>query len=214
MGNQFRDSARNHDLRSLGSLFDSNDHAASALAGREGLQPRLLLARHAALGLAQINDHVLTFGTLHRGVDHFAYATDVLVVNRVAFSLAHLLKDHLLGQLRRDSTQNIGGLVRAQLAANLCRRIGPPSLVERNLRNRIFDCLRIVHDGANGVGPDLAALFVEFSPQILLRLVILAGGYNDGILHRAHDDLRIDTFLATESVDYVVQFTRHKFSPP
>ena len=67
---------------------------------------------------------------------------------------------------------------------------------------------------SDGEGADLAALLVEFGAEVLLRLVILSGGYDDRILDRSDHDLRIDALFAAESVDYVVQFTRHKFVPP
>ena len=75
---------------------------------------------------------------------------------------------------------------------------------------RVFDLLRSLDDRAHRVGADLAALLVEFGAQVLLRLVILSGGHDDGIFHRAHHDLRIDALFPAQSVDYVVQFTRHK----
>ncbi len=78
----------------------------------------------------------------------------------------------------------------------------------------IFDLVGGLDDGADRVGADLAGLLVELGAEVLLRLVILSGGYDDRILDRTHDNLRIDAFLAAESVDYVVQFTRHRFVPP
>ena len=170
--------------------------------------------RHAAFGLAQVDDDVLAFGALDGGVDNLAHAPDVLVVNGVALGLAHLLEDDLLGQLRGDASQNVGWLVGAQFAAYFGRRIDALGVVEGDLRDRVFDLVGALDDGADRVGADLAALLVELGAEVLLRLVILSGGYDDGILDRTYDNLRIDAFLAAESVDYVVQFTRHKFVPP
>ena len=169
---------------------------------------------HARLGLAQIDDDVLAFGALDGGVDDLAHAPDVLVVNRVALGLAHLLKDDLLGQLRRNAPQNVGRLIGAQLAADLGRGIDALGIVQRDLGDGIFDLVGVFDDRPDRVGPDLAAFLVQFGAQILLGLVVLSGGDDDGIFHRADHDLRIDAFLPAESVDYVVQFTCHKLMPP
>ena len=56
----------------------------------------------------------------------------------------------------------------------------------------------------------MAGFLVEFRAQVLLRLVVLSGGDDDGIFHRAHDDVRIDAFFTAQSIDHVVQFTCHK----
>src|SRR5580692_3158157 len=211
---QFRSRARNHNLRTLRSFFHARDHAAHTLTRSERLQPRLLFLRHAPFGLAQVDDDVLTFVALDGGVDDLAHASDVLVVNRVAFGFAHLLEDDLLRQLRSDTSQNVGRLVGAEFASHLGRRIDPLSVVERDLRQRIFNLLWGFNDRLHGIGPNLAALLIEFGAQVLLRLVVFSGGHDDGIFHRADHNLRIDAFLPAESVDYVVEFTCHNSVPP
>ena len=120
---------------------------AHALAGSKRLQPRLLFLRHAAFSLAQVDNHVLAFVALDGGVDDLADAPNVLVVNRVALGLAHLLEDDLLGQLRRNATQNVSRLVGAQLAADFSRRIDALGVVQSDLRKRILHLFGALDDG-------------------------------------------------------------------
>ncbi len=75
----------------------------------ERLQTRLLLARHARFGFAEIENHVWPFDPLDRGVDDFVHASDVFVVNRVPLGFAHLLENYLLGELGGDASQNSFG---------------------------------------------------------------------------------------------------------
>ena len=51
---------------------------------------------------------------------------------------------------------------------------------------------------------------VEFGPQVFLRLVVLAGGDNDSVFHRRHDNLRINALLPAQGVDRIVKLTRHR----
>ena len=55
----------------------------------------------------------------------------------------------------------------------------------------------------------LAGLAVKNGAQGLLRLVELASGNDNGVLNGRDHDLRINTLLSTDRLDYVVQFTRH-----
>src|SRR5581483_6833514 len=116
---QLRRGARHDYLGTFGGFLHAHDDHAHALADGERLQPRLLLAPHARFGLANVEDHVGAFHTLHGGIHDFADAPDVLVVNRIALGLAHLLKDDLLGELRGDAPQHIGRFGNADLTAGL-----------------------------------------------------------------------------------------------
>ena len=80
-------------------------------------------------------------------------------------------------------------LLRAQLAADFGVWSMSLALVQGDLRtgSSISSGLSTM---LHREGADLAALLVEFGAEVLLRLVILPGGYDDGILDRRHDDLR------------------------
>ena len=195
--------------------FSTRDnHHPGALAGGKRFQPRLLFLGHTGLGLAEIDDDVLPFLPLDGGVDDLAHATDVLVVNRVALGLADLLKDDLLGKLRRNAAQNVGRFIGAQLAAHLSVGIDSPSVFHRDLQVGIFHQLRRLHDALHRIGANLAGFLVQFGAQGFLGLVVLARGDNNGIFHRADHDLGINALLPAQRVDYVVEFTRHNFLPP
>src|SRR5581483_2485547 len=207
---QLGSGAGNHDLRALGGPLDPHDDDARPLAGSKRFQSRLLLARHAPFGLTQIDDHVLALGPLYRGVNDLADAPDVLVIDRIALGLAHLLKDDLLGKLGGNASQHVSRLIGAQFAAHFGRGIDPLGIVERDLRERVLDQIVSLDNGAHRIGADLAAFFIELRAQVLLRLVVLARGDDNGVFDRGNHNLWIDALLAAESVDYVVQFTRHK----
>src|SRR5229473_3011316 len=209
---QLRRGARNHNARSLGSLFDAHDHRAHPLAHGERLQARLLLASHARFGLADIENHIRTLDALHGRIHHFVHMADVLVVNGVALSLAYFLEDDLLGQLRCNASENsLGDLGNEQLAARFRVGIELASLVDRYLQVGILDLLGILDNRLDRVGVDLAALLVEHRAQIFLRLVVLASRDDDGVLDRANHDLRVDPLLAADPFDNVVKLACHKF---
>ena len=211
MLHQFRRGARNHHRRAFRGPLHAGNHHAHAFADGERLQPRLLLARHARFRLADVEDHIRTFDPLHRGIDDLAHAPDVLVVNRVALGFPHLLKDDLLGQLRRNASQNAFGLlVDLQLAAQLDVGIDLARVVQRDLQDGILDLLRSLDNRLHRESADLAGFLVQFGAQVFLRLVILARGDNNGIFHRADDNLRINAFFPAQRVDRVVELTCHR----
>ena len=207
---QLRRGARDDHLRSLCGAVDAQQDDAHALAHAELLQPALLATRHARLGLAQVEDHVLQFEPLHRRGHHFARAVGVFIEDRVALGLAHLLEDHLLGHLRGDAAQHIGGLVVADLAAHFHIRRQLLCLFQRNLVQVVLDLVigrrvtRLVDIGAN-----LARLLVQLGTHVFLRLVVLARRQSDRILDRGHHDLRVDPLVPAQRFNYLVKQTRH-----
>ena len=116
---QFRRGAGYDDLRAFGGAVDAQKDDADALADGELLQARLLAAGHAGFGLAEVEDHVLRLDALDGRVEHFVDAMVVLIENRVALGFADLLEDDLLCHLRGDAAEHVGGLVVANLAADL-----------------------------------------------------------------------------------------------
>ena len=143
MLDQLRSRARGDHARAFYRLVHPCDHYPNSLADRERFQPRLLLAPHARFGLADVEDHIGPFDPLDRGIHDFVHMPDVFVVNRVAFRLAHLLEDDLLGQLRRNPPQNSFRHFRnQQLSARFRRRIQLARLLHRHLQVRVFHLLR------------------------------------------------------------------------
>ncbi len=213
MLDQFRSGARSDHARTLHRFFHTHDHHSNPLADRERFQPRLLLASHARFGLADIENHIRTFEPLHGRIHDLVHMTDVLVVNRVTFRFAHFLKYDLLRQLRRNPTQNSFRHFRdEQLSAGFRARIQLPRLLHRHLQIRIFHLLRSLDDRLHRIGIDLAAIFVEHRAQVFLRLVVFARGHHNGVLDRAHYNLRINAFFPADPFDDVVKLTSHKKS--
>ena len=145
---------------------------------------------------------------LDRAIHQFADPLAVLGVDGVALGLPHLLEDHLLGRLRGDPAQHVGGLGNSDFA----------------LQQRLRDCTCAPLPG-RFPGRDLRPARRPSSPRRLprapvsllkcdcrssLRLVILPRGHQDGIFHGRDDDLRIDALLAAQLVNRLEQETgRH-----
>jgi len=209
--NEIGHGTRYDNARTFCSTLNASDDNAHALADGEGFQARLLLAGHARFGFAEIEDHVWTFDSLHGCVDDFADASDVVVVNGVAFCFADLLKNDLLGKLGSDAAKNsLGDLGNSQLSTDLDGGIDFSRVIDRNLEIGILDLFRGFHDRLDGEGMDLAGFLVELGAEIFLRLVVFAGGDDDGVFHGTHYNLRVNTFFPTQRVDGVVELTCHK----
>ena len=106
------------------------------------------------------------------------------------------MKDNLFGNLRGDAPQSFGGLEEADLAANLGIGVDLARIFQRDFQLRIFDIVIGRKNAFDRVDPDTSAVLVELAPQILLALVFFASSGNNGIFHRAHHNLRIDSFFA------------------
>src|SRR6185437_6375515 len=208
---QFRRGARDNDTRSLRSFFNASDHHADTLANGKRFKPRLFFTRSFRFRFADIEDHVRAFDPLYSRVDDLAHAADVLVVHSVALGFAHLLENDLLRKLRGDAAENSFGLFRnVQFPADLDIGINLARIIDRHLQSRIFDLLGRLYNAFHCEGADLSRVFIEMGAQVFLGLVVLAGGDNNRIFHRAHHNLRINALLSTESVNCVVELACHK----
>ena len=135
----------------------------------------------------------------------------VLGVDAFAFGFAHLLEDHLLGDLRCDAAQPHRGLEEFDfhvhfgfLAVKLLR------FFQRNLRRRV---LHVDDDLLDREQVDLAGVLVEAGFQVLVRLEVLARGGEHGVFNSANDDIGFDAFLLGERLDRLHQRVRHSSLP-
>ena len=113
---------------------------------------------------------------LHRGVQYFAQAMRIFLVDGIPLGFAHLLKDDLLGHLRGDTAQHIRRLVIADFAARFPPRRQSPGVIQRDLVDWIFQLFRGLDHRFVNVGPDLTRFPVQLGPHVLLRLVVLTRG--------------------------------------
>ena len=187
---QLRNGTGDDHLGALGGAIDALQHDAHALADGELLQARLLALGHPGFGFAQVEDDVLQLEPLDGGVQHFAQAVGVFLVDGIPLGFAHLLEDDLLGHLGGDAAQHVGRLVIADFSASLDFRGQGPGVVEGDLVDRIFQLLGSLDHGLVDVGADLARFPVELGPHIFLRFVVLARGQGNRVFHRGNDDLR------------------------
>ena len=113
--------------------------------------------------------------------------------------------------MRGDAAENsIDRLGSQQLSADFQAGIDALRVFHRDLQVWIFDLLGSLHHRLHGVGVDLSAVLVELRAEIFLRLVVLAGSHNNGVFHRAHHNLRIDSLFPAHAFDDVVELTSHK----
>ena len=137
--NQCRIRARNHDLRSLCRLVDLDDDDADALVRRETFQPRLIALAEPAFGLAEFDDDVAVLEALHDAIDDLADMLVVFGVDAFAFGFADLLKDDLLGHLRRDAAQADRGFQELDLLFHLRVGLDAARFLHRDLADGIRD---------------------------------------------------------------------------
>ena len=105
LGHELRMGARQENLRAALFLAHVVDIGADAVAGAEGLARDQLVAAQHGFGAAQIDHDVAVFDALDQAVDDLAGAVLEFVELALAFGVAHLLHDHLLGGLRGDAAE-------------------------------------------------------------------------------------------------------------
>src|SRR6185436_16046005 len=138
---ELRIRARKDDLRAARFAVDVADVGDDAVAGPVRFTRRLLAERKHALGLAEVDDDVVALlEPADDAADELALAVLVLVVNEVAFGVAHALEQHLLGRLGGDAAESASGLLELQevaellvLGARLLGVLGPPEDLESEL---------------------------------------------------------------------------------
>src|SRR4051812_23596064 len=95
--------AGQENLRAAGFAADVEDIGADAVAVAEHFARQHFVAADDGFTTAEIDDHAAIFDALDDAVDDVADAVLEFLILAVAFGLAHLLHDHLLGGLRGDT---------------------------------------------------------------------------------------------------------------
>src|ERR1022692_673592 len=184
--------------RTRAGLVHHADDAAHAVAHAVTFQAGLLLLRQARLRLAQIQNVIGTFHPLHGAVHQFAGAAGILVKDGFALGLAHLLENHLLGGLRRDTAEQVGLFRNADLGADLGFRIDAARLGQRHFLGRVFHHLDRLLDGEKLEGP---GLLVQLGDIVLRVAEVLARGDQHGVLDGVQYDLRINALFLAQYLD-------------
>jgi len=133
---------------------------------------------------------------LHRGVHNLADAPDVFVVDRVPLGSRTFWKIDLLRQLGSDASQNAFGRLgdcSSPPTPNQDRALRASSSVICRFGSSTAprSCTTVFTAKAESLPVSLS----NSAPQILLRLVVLAGGHDNGVFHRAHYNLRIQSLF-------------------
>src|SRR5262249_19082234 len=102
---KFGPGTREEDLRPARLAADIVNKRAHTVAIAHVLARNHLVPANYAFRAAKIHDDVAVFVALHGAVDDLADAILVFVVVALAFGLANLLYDDLLGILRGDATE-------------------------------------------------------------------------------------------------------------
>ncbi len=97
--------ARQEDLRTTLLAANVIDIGADPVSRAEQFPRDQLVAPHDGLAATEIDDDVSVFDALDDAIDDFADTVLELVILTVAFRLAHLLDDNLLGRLGGDATE-------------------------------------------------------------------------------------------------------------
>src|ERR1700760_2955167 len=131
--------AGEENLRPAGLAAHVEYIGADAIAVAEHLARQHFVAADDGFATAEIDNDAAIFDALDDAVDDVADAVLELLVLPVAFGLAHLLHDHLLGRLGSDAAifqgrQRIGDGV-----ADLRAGIGAASVFQRNLVGGVFN---------------------------------------------------------------------------
>src|SRR2546427_3799346 len=214
MLDQLRSGARHNHSRTFGSSLNSGNDNAYTFSDGKRFQTRLFLSRHTGFRLAQVENHIRSLNSLYRSVDDLADPSDVFVVNGVALCLANLLKNNLLGQLRRDSSQDAFSHLRdLQLAADFNAGINFARVFQSHLKLRIFYLLGVFHHCLNRERTYLAGFLVQLRPQVFLGLVVLTRGDHNCVFHCTHHNLGINALFPAERVDGVIKLACHSNIP-
>ena len=145
--------------------------------------------------------------TLRGAADHLSKSLAVLGEDVLALGFAHLLENHLLGRLRGDSPENVGGLGELDLhvhfgflAVELLR------FLQGDLRGGVG---HVLDDLFHGEQIDLAGFMVESGPEVLVRAVILPRRRQDRVLDGGDDHIGLDPLFLGECLDGLLQRVRH-----
>jgi hypothetical protein len=164
---------------------------------------------------------------LHDAGDQLAHAIAVLLEHHVALGLADPLEDHLLGRLRRDTTEVVRGdvlgvdlvlvflellevdLGLGRLAHLAGLRIDGGLLVRRRLDQEL-----LLELGRDLQLPDLevTAVAVHLHLGVAGRIGRLLVGGQERVFERLHQLLGGDVLLGGEAADGLDDLSRHDFS--
>src|SRR6185295_10091055 len=156
-----------------------------------------LVAPDDPLRLLQIDDDVAIFDALDGTANDFADAILELAVLALAFRIAHLLHDHLLGILGGHPAEIRRWQWLSDQIADLGVGIASLGGRQHDLRGVVF--YRLDHlQHARKFG--LARLWVDHAANVVLGAIAGLGRLLDRVLHGLDDDLAINRLLARDRI--------------
>src|SRR5271165_5776286 len=200
--------AGHDDLRAFGGAVDHFDDHAQAFANIVGFQFRLFTLGQARFGAAHVDDKVRPFGALDDNGDKLADAAVVFIEDGVALGFAHFLQNDLLGGLRGDAAEDVGGFVGENFRAHYGIGIFLSGVLEADFLGGVGD---FFDDGHHRKHVDLAGFGIKFSPEVFFGLVIFARGDAHRVLDGRHHDRGLNVLLAAEHFDLLIEQIRHVF---
>ena len=186
--------------------------------------------------LAQLHQRVARVGLLDDAGDQLAHPVLVLVVHHVALRLADALEDHLLGGLRGDPAEVLGGhvtlvdlvAVLGQLLLGQLGLLGLAQLAGIGI-DLALDLLALLLALCLGLGEQLllevgrqqqledlevARLVVHVDARVLGRAGALLVCREERVLEGVHERVGSDSLLLLEHVNCVNDLLAHSFPPP
>ncbi len=169
---------------------------------------------------AQLHERVARVGLLNDAGDQLADAVAVLLVHHVALGLADALQNHLLGGLRCDPAEVVGGdvalldlvsvfgeLLRVDFRFLGFAHLARLGIDRRFLIDRLDDQVRLQALGDDQFDdPEVGGLAVHFDARVLggARLLLVRG--QQRVLQRDHQLLGLDALLARQRVHCLEYF--------
>ena len=195
LGHEFRRGARQEDLVATDLAADFLNIGAYAVIRAIAFATDLIIAAQNSLGTAQIDDDIAEFLALDRTIDDGACAILEFFVLTVTLSFAHLLQDHLLGGLRRDTAH----LNRRNLFDKDVTHLGVfhvlLGLFDGHLGLIVLKLFILDHGADAGKGR-LACLAVDGDTNVHLGAVAALGGTGERFFHRFDNQTGVDHLFA------------------
>ena len=203
LGHELRMGARKENLRP--ALFAAHivDIGANTVVLLKAFARQQLVAAHDRLGMAQIDGDIAVFDALDLAVDDIADPVLELLVLALAFGIAHLLHDHLLGRLRRHAAEIDRGQRIVDIAAHFDFGILVAGILKQNFGGLVFDFLDHLAAAGNA---DFTGLAVDLGDDIVLQPIAGPRRLLDGFFHRLQNDVGIDMLFARYRIGNLQQF--------
>ena len=210
LAHELRVRARQDDLQAGGGLLHFVDESADAVIRPVHFPRALVLARHDAFRLAQIDEDGAVPLALVVADDHLTDLVFILRVQRVLLDLAQRLSSALLGALDGDAVEVARIDLDQQLVADLRLFVVPQRVVKSDLRDRIVNYR---HDALLCVDGHIGRVVVEADDRVVGRTEPALVGGEQHVFDRLDDQVLGDAAVLHKLANRQRHLTGHRFRP-